>query len=82
MKDTHKIKTAIKLLKEVDSENKNNYFTINKKKYFVFKNGVFNEKNETPVGSIKNGVIIFDKPLFRRKKKYKEGYTKGKTILP
>ena len=79
MKDTHKIKTAIKLLKEVDSENKNNYFTINKKKYFVFKNGVFNEKNETPVGSIKNGVIIFDKPLFRSKKNTKKGTRKVKS---
>lgn len=68
MKDTHKIKTAIKLLKEVDAENKNNYFTINKKKYFVFKNTVFNNENfETSVGSIKNGVIIFNKPLFRSK---------------
>lgn len=81
MKDTHKIKTAIKLLKEVDSENKNNYFTINKKKYFVFKNGVFNEKNETPVGSIKNGVIIFNNPLFRSKKNTKKGTRKVKSYL-
>ena len=77
MKDTHKIKTAIKLLKEVDAENKNNYFTINKKKYFVFKNTVFNNENfETSVGSIKNGVIIFNKPLFRSKNDTRTVYNK------
>jgi len=66
MKDTHKIKTAIKLLREIDAESKNNYFTINKTKYFVNKNLLF--KNGVQVGSIKNGVIIFNKPLIKSRK--------------
>jgi hypothetical protein len=59
MKYTHKIKAAIKLLKEIDAESKNNYFTINNSKYFVKKNTLYaNENFDTPVGSIKNGIIL------------------------
>ena len=82
MKDTHKIKSAIKLLKEIDAESKNNYFTINKSKYYLVKNVLFkNENFETPVGSIKNGVVIFNKPLFRSKKVTKKGTRKVKSYL-
>ena len=60
MKYTQKLKTAIKLLREVEEESKNNYFTINKTKYFVNKNNLYkNEDSDTPVGSIKNGVVVF-----------------------
>jgi len=66
MKDTHKLKTVIKILRDIDAESKNNYFTINKTKYFVNKNLLF--KNGVQVGSIKNGVIIFNKPLVKSRK--------------
>lgn len=60
MKHTQKIKTAIKLLKDIEEEGKHNYFTINKIKYFVKKNTLYtNENFDTPVGSIKNGIILF-----------------------
>jgi hypothetical protein len=79
MKDTNKIKTAIKILRDIDAESKNNYFTINKTKYFVNKNLLF--KNGVQVGSIKNGVIIFNKPLVKTKKATTKGTRKMRSTF-
>jgi hypothetical protein len=79
MKDTNKIKTAIKILRDIDAESKNNYFTINKTKYFVNKNLLF--KNGVQVGSIKNGVMIFNKPLVKTKKATTKGTRKMKSTF-
>ena len=79
MKDTNKIKTAIKILRDIDAESKNNYFTINKTKYFVNKNLLF--KNDVQVGSIKNGVIIFNKPLVKTRKATTKGTRKMKSTF-
>jgi len=77
MKYTQKIKSAIKLLREIEDENKGSYFTINKLKYFVNRNNLYqNENYDTPVGSIKNGVIIFNK---RNKSTKRKSSTKFKT---
>jgi hypothetical protein len=79
MKDTHKLKTVIKILRDIDAESKNNYFTINKTKYFVNKNLLF--KNGVQVGSIKNGVIIFNKPLIKSRKSTTKGTRKFKSTF-
>jgi len=80
MKSTHKLKNAIAMLKEFekekDSECKNNYFTINKSKYYVVKNGLYkNQDFERSVGTIKNGVIIFNSPLFKSRKRHRQSKT-------
>ena len=79
MKDTHKLKTVIKILRDIDAESKNNYFTINKTKYFVNKNLLF--KNGVQVGSIRNGVIIFNKPLIKSRKSTTKGTRKFKSTF-
>jgi len=62
MRLTQKIKSAIKLLKEVESDGEKcegNYIHFNRSKYFVFKNNLYKtQKYNKPIGTIKNGRIV------------------------
>ena len=62
MRLTQKIKSTIKLLKEIETEGEkceNNYININHSKYYVFKNNLYkSQKYNKPVGTIKNGRIV------------------------
>jgi len=62
MRLTQKLKSAIKLLKEVETDGEKcegNYIHFNKSKYFVFKNNLYkSQKYNKPIGTIKNGRIV------------------------
>ena len=62
MRLTQKIKSAINILKEAESESEkceHNYINVNRTKYFVFKNNLYkSQKYNKPVGTIKNGRIV------------------------
>lgn len=62
MRVTQKIKSVITILKDIENECGNNYFNINKSKFYVLKNNLYkNQKYDKPIGSIKNGVIVLNR---------------------
>ena len=62
MRVTQKIKSAINILKEAESESEkceHNYINFNHSKYYVFKNNLYkSQKYNKPAGTIKNGRIV------------------------
>ena len=71
MRLTQKIKSAIKLLKEIESDSEKcdgNYINLNNSKYFVYKNNLYNSQTyNKPVGTIKNGKIKLKTSMYTLK---------------